>query len=166
MFFLLNPTLNRTTLTHTIPLAQAFRPEAFPCHSAILLSPAFALGFFFRYASRPMNLRVPHPRFVRVGFYAPAPRTFSSPFLGFSCLCSGCFPKRAPLPRPTEIRHPERSGPIFSDAPYSGASGRAVEESWQPTSVFRFSANSVSSALTLFLPFPVTSVLFPLRTLC
>src|SRR5208282_5396176 len=39
-------------------------------------------------------------------------------------------------------RHSERSGPIFSPAPPSGASGRAVEESRQPISVFLLSASS------------------------
>jgi len=36
--------------------------------------------------------------------------------------------------------HPDRSGPILSSAPSSGASGRAVEESWHhPSSIARTS---------------------------
>src|SRR5208283_2896275 len=37
-----------------------------------------------------------------------------------------------PFPGITQIRHSERSGPIFSSAPYCDASGRAVEESLRP----------------------------------
>ena len=34
------------------------------------------------------------------------------------------------------ICHPDRSGPIFSSAPLCGASGRAVEGSWQDLNLF------------------------------
>ena len=46
--------------------------------------------------------------------------------------------------------HPDRSGPIFSSAPFCGASGRAVE----------------GSLRRLSLVFPSLLSLFPLRPLC
>src|SRR5467141_2276671 len=45
--------------------------------------------------------------------------------------------------------HPDRSGPIFSSAPFCGVSGRAVEGPWQPTIALRlFSATSALSAIS------------------
>jgi len=52
--------------------------------------------------------------------------------------------------------HSDRSGPILSFAPQSGASGRAVEESWRNPSVLplsRFSSFAFRLPL-LELPFP------------
>src|SRR5208337_2752337 len=59
----------------------------------------------------------------------PAIRLFSMPVI-----IVPSWERRSPdrrLPRPQAARrHSERSGPILSSAPFCGASGRIVEESW------------------------------------
>jgi hypothetical protein len=107
-------------------LAAAFTPECAATSSAgrVFESCRSFLGLSWQ-RCLTMYLRVPHPRFVRVGSDDQAPHTLFSSF----CFCSRRFPKRRfchVLPKPVI---PTGAARLYSSAPHFGASGRVVEGS-------------------------------------
>ena len=92
----------------------------------------FLLGFLSN-ATSHVNLRVPHPSRLlrRVG----SDDRKAGLFFSWVDLCF-VFCRDRLLRRSALVfylcHHPDRSGPAFSRAPFSGAPGRAVEGSWQP----------------------------------
>jgi len=100
-----------------------------------------ALGFLLDCTANPEYLRVPHPRPMRVGAYDRTPRSlFSVGCPRFDFLPGSWVPLPRESLRTARDCHPERSGPTFSSAPISGASGRALEDL---SCGFLFSVNSV-----------------------
>jgi len=113
-----------------MPAPSSRASRALSCFCRARLPRRAALGFLLDCTANPEYLRVPHPRPMRVGAYDRTPRSlFSVGCPRFDFLPGSWVPLPRESLRTARDCHPERSGPTFSSAPISGASGRALEGS-------------------------------------